>query len=144
MAKKFTASYEQLRPDAVYKSKLASKFINCLMWDGKKSTATKVFYDAMNEIGKKSKMFPGGSLRDRSRQRKTDAGSPKQACRRLETSSADAGRPKRSLSLAIRWILAASRARWASDVRPSGIGVVGCLPQGRGRNDDSRKCASHG
>ncbi len=32
---------------------MASKFINCLMWDGKKSTAQRVFYDALEEIGKK-------------------------------------------------------------------------------------------
>ena len=37
MAKKFTVSNEQLKPDAVYGSKLVSKFINCLMNDGKKS-----------------------------------------------------------------------------------------------------------
>ena len=52
MAKKFTASSQQLKPDAKYGSKLVSKFINCLMLDGKKSTAQKVFYDAMDIIGK--------------------------------------------------------------------------------------------
>ena len=30
-----------------------SKFINCLMWDGKKATATRVFYDAMDQIKKR-------------------------------------------------------------------------------------------
>ena len=30
-----TASAETLQPDPVYGSKLASKFINCLMWEGK-------------------------------------------------------------------------------------------------------------
>ena len=53
MAKKFTSSSQQLKPDPKYDSKLASKFINCLMWDGKKSTAQRVFYDAMEIIGKK-------------------------------------------------------------------------------------------
>lgn len=53
MAKKFTASKDQLRPDPKFNSKLVSKFINCLMWDGKKSTAQRVFYDAMDIIGKK-------------------------------------------------------------------------------------------
>jgi len=53
MAKKFTASSQQLKPDAKYNSKLVSKFVNCLMWGGKKSTAQRVFYDAMNIIGKK-------------------------------------------------------------------------------------------
>jgi len=55
MAKKFTASVQQLKPDAVYDSRLVSKFTNCLMWDGKKSVAQKVFYDAMDIISKKVK-----------------------------------------------------------------------------------------
>ena len=55
MAKKFTASSQQLKPDPKYNSKLVSKFVNCLMWGGKKSTAQKVFYDAMNIIGKNVK-----------------------------------------------------------------------------------------
>jgi small subunit ribosomal protein S7 len=53
--KKWTASEEQLKPDAKYQSKLVSKFINCLMWDGKKSVAQRAFYDAMNIVGKKVK-----------------------------------------------------------------------------------------
>ncbi|KPL24904.1 MAG: 30S ribosomal protein S7 [Phycisphaerae bacterium SM1_79] len=55
MAKKFTASSQQLKPDPRYNSKLVSKFINSLMWDGKKSTAQRVFYDAMDIIGKNVK-----------------------------------------------------------------------------------------
>ncbi len=55
MAKKFTASSQQLKPDAKYNSKLVSKFVNCLMWGGKKSTAQHVFYDAMDIIGKNVK-----------------------------------------------------------------------------------------
>src|SRR3954447_18492068 len=50
MSRKFTASKTQLRPDPRYGSKLASKFINCLMHDGKKSVAQKVFYSAMELI----------------------------------------------------------------------------------------------
>ena len=34
-------------------SLLASKFINCLMWDGKKSNAQRVFYDALEAIQKR-------------------------------------------------------------------------------------------
>ena len=51
--KKFTASAEQLVPDPRYNSKLVSKFINCFMWDGKKSIIQGVFYDAMDAIEKK-------------------------------------------------------------------------------------------
>ena len=53
MAKKFTHSGEQLKPDPQYGNKLVSKFINALMLDGKKSTAQRVFYDALDIIGKK-------------------------------------------------------------------------------------------
>lgn len=47
---RITASRKTLKPDPVYGSLLASKFINCLMHDGKKSTAQEVFYDALESI----------------------------------------------------------------------------------------------
>jgi small subunit ribosomal protein S7 len=53
MSKKFTASQTQLKPDPRYGSKLASKFVNCLMYDGKKSVAQRVFYEALETISKK-------------------------------------------------------------------------------------------
>ena len=48
-----TASRTQLRPDPQFGSLLASKFINCLMEDGKKSVAQGVFYRAMEIVSKK-------------------------------------------------------------------------------------------
>src|SRR5580765_6608493 len=53
MARKRTASAETLKPDAIYGSKLASKFINCLMWQGKKATAERIFYGALDQIKKR-------------------------------------------------------------------------------------------
>ena len=47
---RITASRKQLKPDPKCGSLLASKFINCLMWDGKKSTARQIFYDALEII----------------------------------------------------------------------------------------------
>jgi small subunit ribosomal protein S7 len=47
---RITASRKQLTPDPRHDSMLASKFINCLMHDGKKSTAQAVFYDALGII----------------------------------------------------------------------------------------------
>ncbi len=52
---RITASKKQLAPDPKHGSILASKFVNCLMWDGKKSTALRVFYDALDVIGKRVK-----------------------------------------------------------------------------------------
>jgi small subunit ribosomal protein S7 len=50
---KRTASAETLKPDPQFGSKLASKFINCLMWQGKKGTAERIFYDALEQIKKR-------------------------------------------------------------------------------------------
>ena len=50
---RITASKKQLVGDPKHESVLASKFINCLMWDGKKSVAQAVFYRALDEIHKK-------------------------------------------------------------------------------------------
>lgn len=51
--KKWTASAKQLAPDPRFHSKLVSRFINRLMWDGKRAAAQKVFYDAMDIIAEK-------------------------------------------------------------------------------------------
>ena len=55
MADRFTSSVEQLKPDPRFNSLLVSKFVNCLMYDGKKNTAQCVFYGAMDVIKEKIK-----------------------------------------------------------------------------------------
>lgn len=50
---RITASSTTLKPDPKYGSVLASKFINCLMSDGKKSIAQGVFYGALDIIKEK-------------------------------------------------------------------------------------------
>ena len=50
---KRTASAETLKPDPVYGNKLVSKFVNCLMWQGKKATAMRIFYGALDQIKKR-------------------------------------------------------------------------------------------
>ncbi len=101
-----------MKPDAKYNSKLASKFINTLMWQGKKSTAERVFYDAMDIIGKKLsdvqplEVFEKGVnnvkplLEVRS---KRVGGASYQVPMQVG--------PKRQQSLAFRWILQASRGK---------------------------------
>ncbi len=112
MAKKFTASSQQLKPDAKYPSKLVAKFINCLMLDGKKSTAQKVFYDAMGIIEGKIKDVPPLEVFE------TAINNVKPL---LEVRSKRVGgasyqvpmqvNPKRQQSLAFRWVLASSRGK---------------------------------
>lgn len=50
---KRTASEDTLQPDPVFNSKLVSKFINCVMTSGKKQTAARIFYHAMEQIKKR-------------------------------------------------------------------------------------------
>src|SRR6516165_4833179 len=52
---RITASRSSLAPDPKFGSVLASKFINCLMHDGKKSRAQAVFYDALDIVREKIK-----------------------------------------------------------------------------------------
>jgi small subunit ribosomal protein S7 len=45
---RITSSREKLAPDPKFGSLLASKFINSMMWSGKKSVTQNVFYDALD------------------------------------------------------------------------------------------------
>jgi small subunit ribosomal protein S7 len=44
----------EILPDPVYNSTLVERFINSMMWDGKKTVAQHVFYDAMDRIRERS------------------------------------------------------------------------------------------
>jgi len=48
-----TASEAMLAPDPKYGSLLASKFINSMMWNGKKSVAQRIFYEALELVKKR-------------------------------------------------------------------------------------------
>ena len=55
MPSKYNSPSRFIQPDPRYKSILVTKFCNCVMMDGKKRTAYKIFYDAMDEIGRRVK-----------------------------------------------------------------------------------------
>jgi small subunit ribosomal protein S7 len=54
MPRKGFVSRRTVQGDAVYDSDLVQKFINSMMWDGKRSTAQRIFYGAMEQIGQKA------------------------------------------------------------------------------------------
>lgn len=112
MAKKFTASNQQLKPDPKFNNKLVSKFINCLMYGGKKNTAQKVFYDAMSIVADKVKEAEAlevfekavGNVRPMIEVRsKRVGGASYQVPMQVG--------PRRQQSLAFRWILASARSK---------------------------------
>jgi small subunit ribosomal protein S7 len=107
-----TASRTQLRPDPRYNSMLVSKFVNCLMWDGKKSTGLKVFYDALELIQKK---MPGEDPLEVFQQAVENV-KPHIEVRSKRVGGASYQVPmqvnkNRQLSLAIRWVLLAIREK---------------------------------
>jgi len=109
--KRFTASASQLAPDPRYKSKLVAKFINCLMWDGKKSVTQRVVYDALDIIGSKIKEAEALEVFEKA----IDNVKPRIEVRSKRVGGANYQVPmqvnhKRQLSLAIRWIREAVRS----------------------------------
>ncbi len=108
--KKFTASEDVLKPDPRFNSKLISKFINCLMWDGKKVTAQTIVYDALDMIAKKNKEVPVLEIFETA----MNNVKPFVEVRSRRVGGANYQVPmqvnkKRQQSLAIRWILEACR-----------------------------------
>lgn len=115
--KRFTASGSQLAPDPRYKSKLASKFVNCLMYDGKKSVAQRVFYDAMDIIASKMKDVSPVEVFEQA----IENVKPAIEVRSKRVGGANYQVPmqvnrRRQQSLSIRWILAAIRSGKGSPV----------------------------
>ena len=109
--KRFTASTRQLKPDPKYHSKLVSKFINCMMLDGKKSVAQRIVYDAMETAAERLKdITPAETLT-----KAIDNVKPLIQVRSRRVGGANYQVPmqvntKRQLSLAIRWIRDAVRS----------------------------------
>jgi small subunit ribosomal protein S7 len=112
MAKKFTASTATLRPDPVFNSKLVAKFINCMMYDGKKAVTQKVFYEAMELIEKRNKEAKPLEVFEKAIanvkpmievRSKRVGGASYQVPMQVS--------PKRQQSLAFRWILLSARGK---------------------------------
>ena len=54
MARRRVAEKRDVLPDPIYNSVVVTKFINGIMWAGKKTTAEKIFYGAMKQIAEKT------------------------------------------------------------------------------------------
>lgn len=109
---RITASRKQLKGDPVHGSLLASKFINCLMWDGKKSNAQRVFYDALEDIQKRIPDQPAIEVFTQA----VENVKPNIEVRSKRVGGASYQVPMqvnrvRQQSLAIRWILMAIREK---------------------------------
>ncbi len=119
--KKWTKSAEQLRPDPKHNNIVAAKFINCLMWSGKKSVAQRIFYDALDIIEQRVKDVPPIEVFEKA----LDNVRPRIQIRSRRVGGSNYQVPmavssKRAQALAIRWLLDASRAKKG---RPMAVGL---------------------
>ncbi len=112
MAKKFTASSQQLKPDPKYNNKLVAKFMNCMMLDGKKDVVQQVFYGAMDIISKTMKDANPIEVFEKA----INNVKPMIEVRSKRVGGASYQVPmqvsaKRQQSLAVRWILESARGK---------------------------------
>ena len=121
MAGKYYRSFEHLlKPDPVYQDLDVAKFISCLMLDGKRSTAERLFYDALKIIGERiSEREPIEVWRQA-----VDNVKPMVEVRSKRVGGANYQVPvevnnKRRRTLAYRWILEAARGRKGRPMRVS-------------------------
>jgi len=101
----------ELEPDPVYGNRLASNFINKLMYSGRKSLAQSIFYDALSEIRDKTGKDPIEVF-----EQAVSNSMPllEVKARRVGGASYQVPievRPERRSSLAIRWLIQYARAR---------------------------------
>ena len=111
MSRKKKAPKRIFYPDPKYGSVVLAKFINFVMYDGKKTTSEKIIYEALEKIKNKTKEDPIkifdeaiGNIRPNLEVRsRRVGGATYQVPQEVKT--------KRSQTLALRWLLEASRKR---------------------------------
>ena len=112
--RKKQAKKRPLLPDPKFNDKLVTRFVNMMMWNGKKSTAFRIFYDAIDVVESKktdeeksaldvwkdalSNVMPHVEVRSR-----RVGGATFQIPTPI--------RPDRKISLAMKWLIASSRKR---------------------------------
>ena len=111
MSRKKRAPRRKFYPDSRYGSTTLSKFINFVMYDGKKTTSEKIIYDALDKIKNKTKDDPIKVFNDAINNIR-----PNLEVRSRRVGGATYQVPvevnyKRSQTLALRWLLDASRKR---------------------------------
>ena len=111
MSRKRKAPVRKIYPDPKYRSVVVSKFINSIMYDGKRSTAEKILYDALDKIKSKNNEDPLKIFNSAISNVK-----PNIECRSRRVGGATYQVPvevksKRAQALALRWIMDATRKR---------------------------------
>lgn len=111
MPRRRRAEVREIQPDSVYGSTLAEKFINSMMWEGKKTASQNIFYGAMSLIQERTNDEPVKLFK-----KAVENCKPLLEVKTRRVGGANYQVPievpqNRRTSLAIRWILIGSRSR---------------------------------
>ncbi len=145
MSRKKQAPKRIVYPDPKYQSLILTKFINFIMYDGKRSVAEKIIYTALERIKEKTKQDPIKIFNDAISKVRPN----------LEVRSRRVGgatyqvpvevKSKRSQTLALRWILEASRKRKNRTMSDKLFNELMDASQGKGssikKREDTHKMA---
>ena len=145
MSRKNRAPRRTFYPDPIYKSIILSKFVNFMMHDGKKTTAEKIIYNAFEQIKNKTKQDPIKIFNDAVNNIRPN----------LEVRSRRVGgatyqvpvevKTTRSQTLALRWLLEASRKRKNKTMSDKLFNELMDASQGKGssikKREDTHKMA---
>ncbi|MFV0523584.1 MAG: 30S ribosomal protein S7 [Acidimicrobiales bacterium] len=111
MPRKGPAPRRDLEPDPVHRSVLVTQLINKVMLDGKKNTAERIVYNALDIVGEKTGGEPVAALK-----RAVDNVRPQLEVRSRRVGGATYQvpvevRPRKATTLAVRWLVGFSRDR---------------------------------
>ena len=132
MARRRVAERRDILPDPIYNSALVTKFINGMMWAGKKSVAEQIFYDAMTKIGEKTGEEPLKVFK-----KAVDSVAPTLEVKSRRIGGAtyqvplEVSRDRRN-TLAIRWIVSNARGRSEKTMTDRLVGELLDSQSGRG------------
>jgi small subunit ribosomal protein S7 len=112
MPRRRRAEVREVEPDPLYGSTLVEKFINSMMWDGKKAVAQKVFYQAMKKLEERG----GGEEALKLFKKAVENAKPLLEVKTRRVGGANYQVPievpqNRRTSLALRWIIGNARNR---------------------------------
>jgi small subunit ribosomal protein S7 len=134
-----------LAPDPKFNDKLVTRFVNNLMWQGKKSGAYNIFYDALDKVAKQTNE-EGYEVWKRALVNVTPA---------VEVRSRRIGgatfqipaevRPDRKISLSIKWLIRYSRDRNGRSMADKLAGEIVAASKGEGaafkKKEDTHRMA---
>jgi small subunit ribosomal protein S7 len=145
MARRRVASRRDVLPDPIFNSTLVTKFINGMMWEGKKTVAEEIFYGAMEKIAEKTGEEP---LKIFKKAVETVAPTLEVKSRRIGGATyqvpLEVTKDRRN-TLAIRWIVSNARGRSEKTMRDRLVGELLDSTTGRGgavkKKDDVHRMA---